>query len=355
MVMLQKLEISNFRGIRKGSLELSPLTILLGPNNSGKSAILEALFLIPNPLRSVPYVLRMEGEPNQRSSYNRALDAVSFLHESLEYRGYAFLPFNYTAKSSEISCLEDDRKYRLRFLMEGDHIFLSTNAEIENTQMRKFNGVDAPVFGSFYSSWGNIDARYERPWMKNTLLVSSDLTRLGFAYLKSNWTKIANSRVLKTVARNSASLSADKYIDFTLEPFLGQKLELQAYFKNGKRIRLGDIGEGIKNYIVIRMLYETTAPDTLLWDDIESHLNPRILLHLANWFGDLIEKKKQVVISTHSLEAAKIMAGINEEESSIYMTSLDNNRLRTKRLTVNDLENLEKFGIDARASEALLF
>ena len=254
--MLQKLEISNFRGIRKGSLELSPLTILLGPNNSGKSAILEALFLIPNPLRSVPYVLRMEGEPNQRSSYNRALDAVSFLHESLEYRGYAFLPFNYTAKSSEISCLEDDRKYRLRFLMEGDHIFLSTNAEIENTQMRKFNGVDAPVFGSFYSSWGNIDARYERPWMKNTLLVSSDLTRLGFAYLKSNWTKIANSRVLKTVARNSASLSADKYIDFTLEPFLGQKLELQAYFKNGKRIRLGDIGEGIKNYIVIRMLYE---------------------------------------------------------------------------------------------------
>ena len=45
--MIKKLEISNFRGIKEGSLELAPINILLGPNNAGKTAILEALFLAP--------------------------------------------------------------------------------------------------------------------------------------------------------------------------------------------------------------------------------------------------------------------------------------------------------------------
>ena len=55
--MITKLSIKNFRGIGEGELELAPLTILLGGNNSGKSTILEALFLAPNPFRSVPYVI----------------------------------------------------------------------------------------------------------------------------------------------------------------------------------------------------------------------------------------------------------------------------------------------------------
>ena len=55
--MITKLSIKNFRGIERGELELAPLTILLGGNNSGKSTILEALFLVPNPFRSVPYVI----------------------------------------------------------------------------------------------------------------------------------------------------------------------------------------------------------------------------------------------------------------------------------------------------------
>ncbi|MCS7365301.1 MAG: AAA family ATPase [archaeon GB-1867-035] len=31
-----------FRGIIKGEVKLSPLTILIGPNNTGKTSILEA-------------------------------------------------------------------------------------------------------------------------------------------------------------------------------------------------------------------------------------------------------------------------------------------------------------------------
>ncbi|MGC9201664.1 MAG: AAA family ATPase, partial [Thermoproteota archaeon] len=35
--MIKRLEIRNFRGVKEGNIELAPLTILLGPNNSGKT------------------------------------------------------------------------------------------------------------------------------------------------------------------------------------------------------------------------------------------------------------------------------------------------------------------------------
>ena len=48
--MIRSLEIENFRGIQSGKLEnLTPLTILVGPNSSGKSTVLDALFLSASP------------------------------------------------------------------------------------------------------------------------------------------------------------------------------------------------------------------------------------------------------------------------------------------------------------------
>src|SRR3990172_8321330 len=44
--MIEKLIIHRFRGIREGIIsDLSKINILVGPNNSGKSAILEILYL----------------------------------------------------------------------------------------------------------------------------------------------------------------------------------------------------------------------------------------------------------------------------------------------------------------------
>ena len=104
--MITKLSIKNFRGIMDGELELAPMTIPLGGNNSGKSTILEALFLAPNPFRSVPYVI---------GGYKSAVGVIHAMHETLNSQGYAFLLYNYTANHAEIECKVDGEDYVLLF------------------------------------------------------------------------------------------------------------------------------------------------------------------------------------------------------------------------------------------------
>jgi len=42
-----------------------------------------------------------------------------------------------------------------------------------------------------------------------------------------------------------------------------------------------------------------------------------MLLNIAEWFFDIVEDDNQVIITTHSLEAARTIAGINEEKTAI--------------------------------------
>ncbi len=79
-----------------------------------------------------------------------------------------------------------------------------------------------------------------------------------------------------------------------------------------------------------------------------------MLLSIAEWFFDIVENGNQVIITTHSLEAARTIAGLNEEKTAIYLTSLDDNILKAKRLTLNDMEEFIEAGIDVRVAEPLL-
>lgn len=164
---------------------------------------------------------------------------------------------------------------------------------------------------------------------------------------------IANLGIGGKVAEVASQLSHEKYVDVLLEPFRRQ-LAILMYREDKTRIRLGDLGDGIKSYVITRILYEYTKPDIILWDDVESHMNPRVLSHIAGWIHDMLDEGRQVVVATHSLEAAEILAGVNEERATLYLTDLRSGILRSKRLRLKDVEELREAGVDIRVAEEIL-
>ena len=261
--MITKLSIKNFQGIRDGELELAPLTILLGGNNSGKSTILEALFLAPNPFRSVPYVIGVAS----------AVEVIHAMHKTLNSQGYAFLLYNYTANQAEIECKVDGEDYVLLFNKKDPDISVYTKKRGEEDYI-----------GRMDMSTSSIRGNEPKTLIDNTLLISSKLVKSGYQYLERNWASIINLGICKKVAEDVSGLVYDNYGDITIEPFLDSKLAIYGFLEDGRKIRLGDLGEGVQNYIIARILYELENPKVLLWDDIEVHLNPRMLLNIAEWF-----------------------------------------------------------------------
>ena len=343
--MIESLKIKNFRGIKEGELKLSTLTILLGGNNSGKTAILEALFLAPNPFRRVPYVV---------GRYNSAAEVVHSMHETLNSQGFAFLLNKYTAENAEIECKVNGDEFLLRFIRKGESILVSTNKEMRSYNTEFTEGKEIKYFGGLELSSFKTYPYDSGLFINNTLLISPKFVKIGYDYLEENWASIINLGVCRKVAEEASELSAERYKDITIEPFLGKKLAIYAYLEDGTRIRLGDLGEGIQNYILARILYEVEKPEVLLWDDVEAHLNPRILLNIAEWFSGIVEDGKQIIVTTHSLEAAKTIAGLNEEKARIYLISLDNNILKAKEFTLEEIDKLIEAGIDVRVAELLL-
>ncbi|MCP8309240.1 MAG: AAA family ATPase [archaeon] len=338
--MLTHVKIENFRGIKEGEIELAPLTILLGPNNSGKTTILEALFLAPNPLRIVPYY------PNTLAS-----GVIYSLHKTLDSEGYAFLLYNYVSNQAKIECNFNGETYLLRFVKEGDQIQM-LGEKTKTTDGEK--EIVRTIFGQVPVSQYTHQRTTTKSIMENTLLINHSLIDAGYRYLQNNWASIVNLGICGKVAKESSEFSYESYRDITIEPFLGRELTIYAYLEDGRRIRLGDLGEGIQSYIISRILYELEKPKILLWDDIESHFNPRILSSIAEWFYDLLEDGRQVILTTHSIEATKIIAGLNEEKTWIYLTSLENNVLKTKRLTLKEVIEYSEAGIDIRVAERSL-
>lgn len=50
--MIDKISLENFKAFEKAEIELKPITILIGPNNSGKSSLIQAIMLIQQTLMS---------------------------------------------------------------------------------------------------------------------------------------------------------------------------------------------------------------------------------------------------------------------------------------------------------------
>ena len=329
--MIHRLGLRNFKGVVEGEAELDKLTILVGPNNSGKTTILEALFLAPNPLRQVPYVP------------TTAVQLLLEYHKTLSETGYAFLLNKYIANNMVIKV--DDLEL----------LFTKINGSgiaVKVTYLSQ-SGETGILDLGYLRPDGNVEVRSNVQIADNTLLLSTKLAKFAHEYLQSRWIEISNTRAPALISREVSRFVSEEYVNVTAEPFMAGSMTFYAMLADGTRIRLSDLGAGVHLYVVNRLLYEHYRPDVVLWDDLETHFNPRLLTHVVEWFADLVEEGKQVIVSTHSLEVVETLTAF-VEDAAVLLTSLRDGKLKVRKLGPKELEEWAKAGIDPRYAEALL-
>ncbi|MEM2972008.1 MAG: AAA family ATPase [Candidatus Bathyarchaeia archaeon] len=343
------LTIKNFRGIKEGSLKLGKVNILIGGNNSGKTTILESLFLLPNPFRPAPCYLEGRGQLS-------ALEVLSSMHSTLGSEASIFLFHYYNGGIATINFEEKELgEVSLRFDMtKGDEI--KVHIEDASITPREFIGLGElrkesppPRLHSVHPSIIKFRSRIDE-----AVFFHPSLLGLVCEYLRNRWVNLRASGLTAVVAQKISEAVGAEFDDLLLEPFIGGSQTIYFRDRRGRGVRFGDVGSGSQVFAALALLYEHIKPALLLIDDIESHMNPSLLTYVTSWLADVVKDTK-LFVSTHSLEAAKIIAGVLEDYNPIIkLLELREGVLKSKDLTLEEVEELEKAGIDIRQRGILL-
>jgi hypothetical protein len=264
-------------------------------------------------------------------------------HKTLSEKGYTFLFNKYIAKNMVIKV--DDRELLFTKDFEARIRIYMNNLLVGNSSFLGYLYPDGKV--SFEPDVVNV------LFTDNTLIFSTKLVKFAHEYLQNKWIEILNTGVPALIAKDVSRFVSEEYWNISAEPFIAGSMTFYVLLADGTRIRLGDLGAGVHLYIINRLLYEHYKPDVVLWDDLETHFNPRLLSPITEWFADLVEEGKQLIVSTHSLEVVeKIISYVND--ATVLLTSHRDGKLRARRVKPDELEEWAKAGIDPRYAEVFL-
>lgn len=295
---LSSLDLKEFRGIKKlesPPIDLAKFNVLIGRNNSGKTSLLEALALLPQPNVAMPFL-------------NQARSAIITLpHKSQPdslvygYSGSATLSFTVGPYSSNL-VLESNAHFHFETPTREDVPPNLGNIPVVNGMYT------APQFTSAPKSLSQVRAAYYNDdfheLLQNSLLDPANWS----AIVKSR----AHNRVLKDVVNPSIS---EKFT----EVLAGQvTLQARKEFPDGTStyIRLNELGSGLQRVIIPLLLFEATNPSIVLWDDIENGMHPTLLEHVMKW---LVNRDWQVVISTHSIDVLTCLADLSPKDAQVII------------------------------------
>ncbi len=337
---------TDFKGIRKGRVSLERFTLLIGRNNSGKSSVLEALFLLPLPYRETPY--------------GNALSAIRSLHDTLGSRSFSFLLRDYISEGCRVE-YDVDNGVRAAFscvpadgVIDAEMSWFKGADRAASMRLRLGEGLE--LLHPKVHEISEIRKKLKSLGVPETLLIHPSLIQAGWDYIKAQWGRVTQRGLDRKVARELSRLVGGNYVGMTLEPLLREKISLNLQDEEGRRIRLGDLGDGVQILATVMLLVRLTGPDLLLWDDLEAHLNPQLLSFTLRWLDELAAGGVQVVTSTHSLEVLRYASQLlgDREWFGVRLLTLRDGELRPISLTRDKLDELLEAGVDVRVAEALL-
>jgi energy-coupling factor transporter ATP-binding protein EcfA2 len=323
--MLKSIAIQDLRGIRTGQLlNLTELNVIVGPNNSGKSTILDAILLgaNPNPGRAFGDLLArrtvlevgnwlVRRATRQEPKFAQIAVQVGSLSRTTRIlRGPQRLDTDGSALELEFwqqHILVDDPK---AFMEDSD----------SNSHQRGF------------TKYGPGDEPPSLP--VSAIRLMDPVPRYNHTQLAELW-----SRTSESGFQNQAKELIRAVIpDLQDIQVLSQKNQPVLYlFFSGVVHPIGLAGEGI--ILLTRLLCElaTTTGGIALLEEPETHLHPAAMHQVAKALYEASKRGIQIFLTTHSLDLIDhLLAAFPESEIdqiSVYGIVLKDGELKSSHLT----------------------
>jgi len=325
-MLISELNITEFRGIRKCEqpIKLSKFTVLIGRNNVGKSAVLEALYMFPRP-KGVDRILNRE----------KISVVKDILHSGshLAYGYWGTIKLEYTVNNRQF-CLTIDDHSNVKLYIDNEDRDDIADKELKNLlQTRVENLVDLTVLiPNNLDLLQRFDDLIRKESFRNLIM------KLGL-----------HVKAARIISECVDDIFTDIYLDT-------MKIRKELPDGNFFYIHVDDLGDGIKKAIRVMLVVEALKPEIILWDDFEVSAHPGLIEALLRW---LAEGNWQVVLTTHSIdvlyELLNIKDKVNPEDLTVLqLAKTKDDVLVYRKLTADELEDLLTANQDPRKIADLL-
>ncbi len=362
--MLRHMKLTNFRSWQSLDIDLAPITVLFGANNSGKSNILSALLLLkqtrsrPEPInlggsdldlvdfgsyRELVYGNDEEGDVSisirwDEVKHDSGMMLAGFLqqaglvptyqvvwgkHDDSIHVEQLHYQFGFGSDAAWTAERQEDGEYALRSHATGQSLLAGVEScfliHPKPTEVSNVN--DTTSLKALPAAFANLmdDIYYLGPIRKTPderIYLFRDVTpqQIGKQGENAIAALIASERQTASNGHEAGVsllhqvrewlVKMEIASDFQLQPFGDDqhyRLSIRTPMNNSEGA-LADVGFGVSQVLpVITLLFFAKPGSTLLLEEPELHLHPRAQSHLADLILDVAEKRNlQLIVESHS-------------------------------------------------------
>jgi len=293
------------------------LTILVGPNNGGKTTITEAF--------------------NGLSK-----NSPSFSMEKRNYISSSPLEFSIENSNGQIKYLKSNPRAESEVKWE--------NIDVEPKSEKIFVLPSRRVFNPYFQ--------------KNYLNRLQYINQSGYSQYRTKELDHFYTRIFKISEEKNSFNEFNKVLKKIIDPLTEWRIDQSGHgeyfikfiYKNGFHNSDG-IGEGILSiFVIVDALYDSSQDDVIVIDEPELSLHPSLQKKLELVLAEY-SKDRQIVLSTHSPyfinwdsieNGAKIIRVVSEKENGINIYPLQENIVNSINCLLNDRNNPRILGLESK-------